>query len=113
LLGLEFAVGGRKGEQPRTLGRWGANSLTYRAAGFDYRVDSGSFFQVNRWLVDTLVERVTAGRSGKLAWDLFAGVGLFARELTVNFEHVIAVESVAHCNQRPKRKPEEHAQRDC
>jgi 23S rRNA (uracil1939-C5)-methyltransferase len=94
LQGLEFLVGGRKGEQPRTLGRWGATSLTYRAAGFDYRVDNGSFFQVNRWLVDTLVERVTAGRSGKLAWDLFAGAGLFARELAVNFEHVIAVESV-------------------
>ena len=93
LLGLEFAVEGRKGEQPRTLWRWGANSLTYRATGFGYRVDSGSFFQVNRWLVDTLVERVTAGRNGNFAWDLFAGVGLFARELTVNFEHVIAVES--------------------
>jgi 23S rRNA (uracil1939-C5)-methyltransferase len=93
LLGLEFVVEGRKGEQPRTLARWGATSLTYRAAGFDYRVDHGSFFQVNRWLVDSLVERVTAGRSGKLAWDLFAGVGPFARQLTANFEHLIAVES--------------------
>jgi hypothetical protein len=45
----------------RTVAQWGAASLTYRAAGFDYRVDHGAFFQVNRWLVDTLAERVTAG----------------------------------------------------
>ena len=56
-------------------------TLTYPAAGFDYRVDHGAFFQVNRWLVDGLVEQVTAGQQGKLAWDLFAGVGLFARKL--------------------------------
>lgn len=93
LQGLEALAGGHKGEQPRTLARWGATSLAYRAAGFDYRVDHGSFFQVNRWLADTLVERVTAGRSGKLAWDLFAGVGLFARQLSARFEQVIAVES--------------------
>ena len=54
---------------------------------------NGAFFQVNRWLVDALVERVTAGRSGALAWDLFAGVGLFARQLAAGFERVIAVES--------------------
>jgi 23S rRNA (uracil1939-C5)-methyltransferase len=93
LQGLEFVVEDRKGERPRTLARWGATSLTYSAAGFDYRVDNGSFFQVNRWLVDALVERVTVGRRGKLAWDLFAGVGLFARQLTASFEHVVAVES--------------------
>ncbi len=77
----------------RTISRHGAASLTYRAGGFDYRVDSGAFFQVNRWLIDGLVERVTAGRAGALAWDLFAGVGLFARRLAERFERVVAVES--------------------
>ena len=67
--------------RPRAIAQWGAPSLTYRAAGFDYRVDHGSFFQVNRWLIDALVERVTGESSGKLAWDLYAGVGLFARKL--------------------------------
>jgi 23S rRNA (uracil1939-C5)-methyltransferase len=43
--------------------------------------------------VDALVERVTAGHKGKLAWDLFAGVGLFARQLAARFERVVAVES--------------------
>lgn len=93
LTGAELVAEGRHGEPPRTLAQWGAASLVYRAAGFDYRVDHGAFFQVNGWLVDALVERVTAGQKGKLAWDLFAGVGLFARKLTGRFERVVAVES--------------------
>ena len=32
-------------------------------------------------------------KAGALAWDLFAGVGLFARRLAANFERVVAVES--------------------
>lgn len=80
-------------QSPRTIEQWGATSLTYRTTGLDYRVNSGAFFQVNRWLVDALVEKVTAGRHGSLAWDLFAGVGLFARKLCSDFERVIAVES--------------------
>ncbi len=93
LAGVELTVEARAGEPPHTLARWGATSIAYRAAGFDYRVDLGAFFQVNRWLVDALVERVTAGRSGRLAWDLFAGVGLFARRLSAGFERVVAVEA--------------------
>jgi 23S rRNA (uracil1939-C5)-methyltransferase len=93
LKGMEFLVTGRKGQQACTVEQWGAPSLAYRAAGFDYRVDHGSFFQVNRWLIDALVERVTGESSGKLAWDLYAGVGLFARKLADKFERVIAVES--------------------
>jgi 23S rRNA (uracil1939-C5)-methyltransferase len=93
LIGAELVVEGRKGEYPRTVAQWGAASLDYRAAGFDYRVDHGAFFQVNRWLVDSLIERFVADQQGKLAWDLFAGVGLFARQLTEKFARVIAVES--------------------
>jgi 23S rRNA (uracil1939-C5)-methyltransferase len=82
------------GHQPsRTLVRWGATSIEYRAAGAEYRVDHGAFFQVNRWLVDALVEQVTSGQRGALAWDLFAGVGLFARRLAASFQQVLAVES--------------------
>ncbi len=94
LRGAELMTGGRPGHPPRTVAQWGATSLTYRAAEFDYRVDHGAFFQVNRWLVDALVERVAARRSGALAWDLFAGVGLFARRLAEGFAHVVAVESL-------------------
>jgi len=93
LVGAELALDVPGAQPPRTLTRWGAASLTYGAAGIDYRVDHGAFFQVNRWLVDPLVDLVTAGHSGALAWDLFAGVGLFARRLTASFERVVAVES--------------------
>jgi 23S rRNA (uracil1939-C5)-methyltransferase len=98
LKGAELVAEGRAGERvpaqpPRTVAQWGATSLFYRAAGFDYRVDHGAFFQVNRWLVDALVEHVAAGHRGALAWDLFAGVGLFARRLTAGFARVVAVES--------------------
>ncbi len=93
LAGAEMVVEGRTGEPPRAIAQWGAASLSYRAASFDYRVDHGAFFQVNRWLVDALVERVSAGHKGKLAWDLFAGVGLFARRLAAQFDRVVAVES--------------------
>jgi 23S rRNA (uracil1939-C5)-methyltransferase len=101
LVGAELAVAGvksgRESQPPRTLARWGAESLHYNAAGFAFRVDHGAFFQVNRWLVDALVDRVVAGQSavqaGALAWDLFAGVGLFARQLAARFARVVAVES--------------------
>jgi 23S rRNA (uracil1939-C5)-methyltransferase len=96
LQSAELAAGGRPGHPPRTLAEWGAPSISYPAAGFDYRVDHGAFFQVNRWLVDALIERVTTGHSGQLAWDLFAGVGLFARQLTAHFTRVVAVESAPH-----------------
>jgi 23S rRNA (uracil1939-C5)-methyltransferase len=93
LKGVESLSEGAKGQPPRSVAQWGAKSLVYRAAGFDYRVDQGAFFQVNRWLVDALVERVTSHPPGTLAWDLFAGVGLFARQLGARFARVIAVES--------------------
>ncbi len=97
LNGIELVLGGRDGEPPRRMAEWGVSSLPYfvrgRVAGFDYRVDHGAFFQVNRWVVDALVERVASGHKGRLAWDLFAGVGLFARRLTENFAQVVAVES--------------------
>jgi 23S rRNA (uracil1939-C5)-methyltransferase len=96
LKGIDFAIAARdedSDEAPGIIERWGERSLQYRAAGFDYRVDNGAFFQVNRHVVDPLVELVTGGQSGALAWDLFAGVGLFARKLTGSFERVFAVES--------------------
>jgi 23S rRNA (uracil1939-C5)-methyltransferase len=93
--GVEFLAEGAKDQAPHSVAQWGANSLLYRAAGVDFRVDQGAFFQVNRWLVDALVERVTAHARGALAWDLFAGVGLFARQLGRSFTRVIAVESAS------------------
>ncbi|WP_263350896.1 class I SAM-dependent RNA methyltransferase [Acidicapsa acidisoli] len=78
---------------PQILAISGGSSLTYTAAGIDYRVDHGAFFQVNRWLIDDFTTLIAASHSGKLAWDLFAGVGLFARQLAQSFEEVLAIES--------------------
>ncbi len=70
----------------------GRDGLLYAAAGTDYWVSRGGFFQVNRFLVDEMVRVVTEGRRGRLAWDLYAGVGLFSRALARNFERIVAVE---------------------
>jgi 23S rRNA (uracil1939-C5)-methyltransferase len=82
-------------QQGRLLAQAGEPALTYDAAGHDYRVSLGSFFQVNRFLIDALVDLVVGGQSRALAWDLYAGVGLFAHALASHFEQVVAVESAA------------------
>jgi 23S rRNA (uracil1939-C5)-methyltransferase len=58
-----------------------------------FRVSRNSFFQVNRFLLDLLVENAIAGARGETAVDLYSGVGIFALALTRSFQRVIAVES--------------------
>jgi 23S rRNA (uracil1939-C5)-methyltransferase len=60
-------------------------------AGF--QVSRNSFFQVNRFLIDRLLEVALTGSEGNFAVDLYAGVGLFAVGLAQRFKQVIAVES--------------------
>ena len=67
--------------------------LDYAAAGHTWRVSGGSFFQVNRFLIDRLVEAALADIQGESALDLYAGVGLFAAPLARRFARVTAVES--------------------
>ena len=71
----------------------GPGYLTYAAGGAPYRVGHLSFFQVNRFLIEALIEAVIGKARGRLALDLFAGVGLFTVALTKQFERVIGVES--------------------
>jgi 23S rRNA (uracil1939-C5)-methyltransferase len=95
LRGLQLVLNMPGATKPRTLDQWGSNALTYHAGGSAYHVVQGAFFQVNRWLLDPLVQAVTQQSSGDLAWDLYAGVGLFALPLTHSFKQVVAVESSA------------------
>ena len=70
---------------------WGERSLTYTVSGHPYQASLGGFFQVNRFLLPELLRLGVEKRSGRLAWDLYSGAGLFARAL--DFENVTAVES--------------------
>ena len=58
-----------------------------------FRVSRHSFFQVNRFLLDRLVEVALEGAEGETALDLYAGVGLFSLALARGFKEVTAVES--------------------
>jgi 23S rRNA (uracil1939-C5)-methyltransferase len=65
-------------------------ALDYHGA---FRVSSNSFFQVNRFLLDQLVETAMEGAEGRTALDLYAGVGLFSLAMARRFPSVTAVES--------------------
>ncbi|MGH9476204.1 MAG: class I SAM-dependent RNA methyltransferase [Terriglobales bacterium] len=84
---IELAVDNQDGGLEREA------PLRFEVAGRSYRVSSGAFFQVNRWLAGELLQVVTGGASGTTALDLFSGVGLFALPLTESFARVEAVES--------------------
>jgi 23S rRNA (uracil1939-C5)-methyltransferase len=81
------------GLEPKLIASSGQNSLSYRVANTLYRVDAGAFFQINRHLLDRFVQLVNGYvPAAKLVWDLYAGVGLFARQLAARCERVHAVE---------------------
>jgi 23S rRNA (uracil1939-C5)-methyltransferase len=66
--------------------------VAYEAAGYTFRISHGAFFQVNRFLIERLVEEVVGSETGDHAIDLYAGVGLFSLPLAKNFARVDSVE---------------------
>ncbi len=70
----------------------GDSHLDYRLGEHSFRVSAGSFFQINRWLVERFAEIVVGNDSGGRALDLYAGVGLFALPLLKTYDEVMAVE---------------------
>jgi 23S rRNA (uracil1939-C5)-methyltransferase len=58
-----------------------------------YFYNAQSFFQGNLFLIDALVETALKGAEGKLALDLYCGVGLFTLPLARKFEKVFGVEA--------------------
>jgi len=72
-----------------------SGALEYAVGGVRYRVSSGSFFQVNRFLASRLVESALDVAAGTTALDLYAGVGFFSIPLASRFGEVTAVESGA------------------
>ncbi|MCC6392672.1 MAG: class I SAM-dependent RNA methyltransferase [Bryobacterales bacterium] len=72
-----------------------SGALTYPAAGFEFRVSHDAFFQVNRFLIDALVEAALRDAEGESALDLYSGAGLFSLPLARRVPKVTAVESGA------------------
>lgn len=68
-------------------------ALEYATKFGKFRVSPRSFFQVNRFLIDALVESAIGDAAGETALDLYAGVGLFALPLAQKFRKVAAVEA--------------------
>jgi 23S rRNA (uracil1939-C5)-methyltransferase len=68
-------------------------AVDYATSFGTFRVSPRSFFQVNRFLIEPLVDAALHHAEGKTALDLYAGVGLFAVPLSRRFQNVIAVES--------------------
>jgi 23S rRNA (uracil1939-C5)-methyltransferase len=71
----------------------GPGFLFHEAGGFRFRVSHLSFFQVNRFLIEDLLQTMVAGAKGETALDLYAGVGFFTLPLARTFKKVIAVDA--------------------
>jgi 23S rRNA (uracil1939-C5)-methyltransferase len=93
--GMAFFAEDTAQESPRTQPKYtvGETALAYQVGEKSFRVSVGSFFQVNRYLVKELVQTVVGDFHGRIALDLYAGVGLFATHLSKRFDQVFAVES--------------------
>lgn len=70
-----------------------SGALEYAVNEDLFQVGGTSFFQVNRLLLPRLAELAMGEAAGVVAWDLYAGVGLFSLPLARRFERVMAVEA--------------------
>jgi 23S rRNA (uracil1939-C5)-methyltransferase len=71
----------------------GPGYLIQKAGGFSYRVNHLSFFQVNRFLIEDVLQAIVGGAKGNYALDLYAGVGFFTLPLGKAFGKVVSVDA--------------------
>ncbi|KAF0250089.1 MAG: 23S rRNA (uracil1939-C5)-methyltransferase [bacterium] len=69
-----------------------SKAICQRVLDINYYFDPSCFFQVNQYLLTTLIEIIIGTRKGKVALDLYAGVGFFALQLAKTYQKVIATE---------------------
>ena len=79
--------------QKQKLSVLGPGFVTKVVRGWKFKVSSGSFFQINDYMLNTLAENVVNGTKGKQAIDLFCGVGFFSIPLAEMFSEVLAVDN--------------------
>jgi 23S rRNA (uracil1939-C5)-methyltransferase len=72
---------------------YAADAIEYSVGADRYQVHHKSFFQVNRFLTEPLIEVALDGAAGETALDLYSGVGLFSIPLARRFRSVTAVET--------------------
>ena len=87
----DTAHAGKRAE-PKRIATTGGGEIDYTVGDVSYRVSAGSFFQINRHLINELVAIVCLQDAGNIGLDLYAGVGLFSTFLSRTFAQVIAVE---------------------
>lgn len=68
-------------------------AVDYRCGSDRFRVSPRSFFQANRHLVRRLASLATRSAEGRLAIDLYCGVGLLTLPLARRFGRVVGVDS--------------------
>ena len=100
---VELAEGSSGVAVTPNQGPWPEGELTLKVRGATYTYSPDTFFQVNRFLLDELVQEAVTGEDGCLALDLYAGVGLFAIQLASKFEKVVAVESATRAASYARR----------
>ena len=71
----------------------GPGFLQQQAGGFTFRVSHLSFFQVNRFLIEEMLQAVVGGKKGGFALDLYAGVGFFTLPLAKAYSRVVSVDA--------------------
>lgn len=69
------------------------NEIFFETEDFRYFYNAETFFQGNQSLIQKLIELATKDIKGKIALDLYCGVGLFSLPLAKQFEKVYAVEA--------------------
>jgi 23S rRNA (uracil1939-C5)-methyltransferase len=90
---IEIAAGDSGVTVEPEIAGLGRREVERSVRGAIYRFSASTFFQVNPFLLDDLIDEAVKGAAGKLAIDLYAGVGLFTIQLARAFDRVIGIEA--------------------